>query len=60
MRQIILDTETTGLDPQAQGHKIIEVAAVEIDRSSGYGTARSRSTSTPIAKSTPVRRKCMA
>ncbi|HEX4986076.1 MAG TPA: DNA polymerase III subunit epsilon [Burkholderiales bacterium] len=29
MRQIILDTETTGLDP-ALGHRIIEVAAVEI------------------------------
>ena len=29
MRQIILDTETTGLDPAA-GHRIIEVAAVEI------------------------------
>ncbi len=29
MRQIILDTETTGLDP-AQGHRIIEVACVEM------------------------------
>jgi DNA polymerase-3 subunit epsilon len=29
MRQIILDTETTGLDP-ALGHRIIEIAAVEI------------------------------
>lgn len=29
MRQIILDTETTGLDP-AQGHRIIELAAVEM------------------------------
>jgi DNA polymerase-3 subunit epsilon len=29
MRQIILDTETTGLDPAA-GHRIIEIAAVEI------------------------------
>ncbi len=29
MRQIILDTETTGLDPH-QGHRVIEVAAVEM------------------------------
>jgi len=32
MRQIFLDTETTGLDP-AQGHRLIEIAAVEmVDR----------------------------
>jgi DNA polymerase-3 subunit epsilon len=30
MRQIVLDTETTGLDPK-QGHRIIEVAAIEMD-----------------------------
>jgi len=30
MRQIVLDTETTGLDPR-QGHRIIEVAAIELD-----------------------------
>ena len=29
MRQLILDTETTGLDPR-QGHRIIEIAAVEL------------------------------
>lgn len=29
MRQIVLDTETTGLDPQ-QGDRVIEVAAVEL------------------------------
>ena len=29
VRQITLDTETTGLDPK-QGHRIIEIAAVEI------------------------------
>jgi DNA polymerase III subunit epsilon len=29
MRQIFLDTETTGLDP-AQGHRVIEIAAVEV------------------------------
>ncbi|MCG8415046.1 MAG: DNA polymerase III subunit epsilon [Pseudomonadales bacterium] len=30
MRQIVLDTETTGLDPQ-QGHRIIEIGCVEIE-----------------------------
>ncbi|MGC2167399.1 MAG: DNA polymerase III subunit epsilon [Gallionella sp.] len=30
MRKIVLDTETTGLDPK-QGHRIIELAAIEID-----------------------------
>ena len=29
MRQLLIDTETTGLDPK-QGHRIIELAAVEI------------------------------
>ncbi len=33
MRQIALDTETTGLDPE-EGHRIVEVGCVEIvDRS---------------------------
>ena len=30
MRQIVLDTETTGLDPR-QGHRIIEIGCVEIE-----------------------------
>ena len=29
MREIVLDTETTGLDP-AQGHKIVEIGCVEL------------------------------
>jgi DNA polymerase-3 subunit epsilon len=29
MRQIVLDTETTGIDP-AQGHRVIEIGAVEL------------------------------
>ncbi|MFK7731900.1 MAG: DNA polymerase III subunit epsilon [Pseudomonadales bacterium] len=31
MRQIVLDTETTGLEPRA-GHRIIEIGAVEIEK----------------------------
>ena len=29
MRQVVFDTETTGLDPK-QGHRIIEVGAIEL------------------------------
>ena len=29
MRQIVLDTETTGLEP-SQGHRVIEIGAVEL------------------------------
>jgi len=29
MRQVVLDTETTGLDPK-QGHRIVELAAIEL------------------------------
>ena len=29
MRQIVLDTETTGLEPE-QGHRIIEIGALEL------------------------------
>ena len=29
MREIILDTETTGLEP-SQGHRIVEIGAVEL------------------------------
>ena len=30
MRKIVVDTETTGLDPK-QGHRIVELAAIELD-----------------------------
>ncbi len=30
MRQVVLDTETTGLDPR-QGHRIIEIACIEME-----------------------------
>mgnify|MGYP000685834334 FL=1 len=30
MRQIVLDTETTGLEPE-QGHRIIEIGCVELN-----------------------------
>src|SRR5829696_9413906 len=29
LREVVLDTETTGLDPE-QGHRLVEVAAVEL------------------------------
>ena len=29
MRQIVLDTETTGIDPN-EGHRIIEIGCVEV------------------------------
>lgn len=31
MREIVLDTETTGLDP-AEGHRVVEIGAVELHR----------------------------
>ena len=30
MRQVVLDTETTGLEPEHGGHRVIEIGAVEI------------------------------
>ena len=29
MREIVMDTETTGLDPQT-GHRIVEIGAIEL------------------------------
>ena len=55
MREIVLDTETTGIDP-AQGHRIIEIGALEIVNQTP--TARScTSISTRNARSRPARWK---
>ena len=57
MREIVLDTETTGID-SAQGHRIIEIGALEI--SIRHRPARSCiSTSIPNARLRPVRWKFM-
>ena len=37
MREIVLDTETTGLDP-ADGHRVLEIGAVEIVHQSLTGS----------------------
>lgn len=39
MREIVLDTETTGLDPKA-GHRLVEVAGVELVNHVATGTHR--------------------
>jgi DNA polymerase-3 subunit epsilon len=36
MRQIVLDTETTGIDPK-DGHRIVEIGAVELDNRQATG-----------------------
>ena len=39
MREIVLDTETTGLDPY-QGHRMVEIGCLELWRIAGIGIAR--------------------
>ena len=41
MRQLILDTETTGLDPR-QDHRIIEIAVLELVDRRGIGVDEER------------------
>ena len=59
MRQIFLDTETTGLY-HTQGHRIIEVAAVEVVNRRLTQTTFSLITSIQTVKSTKARKKCTA
>ncbi len=58
MRQVVLDTETTGLEVEQQ-HRIIEIGCVEIfnRRLTGGPTI---STSIPNATSTKARSRCTA
>ena len=57
MRQLMLDTETTGLDPK-QGHRIIEIAAVELvnrrltGRHLHFGSIRNATSTSPQPKCT--------
>ena len=57
MREIVIDTETTGLDPQ-DGHRIVEIACSScstMSRPAGNFTAMS----TPSATCRRTRSPCM-
>ncbi len=58
MRQLIIDTETTGLYPQ-QGHRIIELAALEVVNRRMTGRP-GISASIPSARSMPGRPRSTA
>ena len=55
MREIILDTETTGIDP-AKGHRIVEIGAVELDQSHSERQGAFMPISIPSATCRPRRR----
>ena len=52
MRQVILDTETTGLEPE-QGHRIIEVGCIEVDQREIVET-RMKAAGVPTAVHYPI------
>ena len=59
MRQIVLDTETTGLDPQ-QVHRIIQLAGIEVVNRTRDRPHDSISMSIPSVTSIPAPPKCTA
>jgi hypothetical protein len=52
MREIVIDTETTGLDP-TDGDRIVEIGAVELEEMIGRAPCNSQS---PGARSSPLPR----
>lgn len=55
MRQIVLDTETTGIDPKA-GHRIVEVACLELLHGKETGRVFQRYINPTIAMPTEVQK----
>ena len=59
MRQIIIDTETTGLEPEL-GHRVIEIAGVELVNRRLTGNDFHRYLERRSATARPPRSRCMA
>ena len=59
MREIVLDTETTGLDPLA-GHRVVELGCIELDEHGGDRPHLPRLLQSRDARCRPARRTCTA
>jgi DNA polymerase-3 subunit epsilon len=59
MREIVLDTETTGLDPEG-GDRLIELGCVELMNRIPTGREYHRYFTPKAAPCTPTRRPCTA